>query len=226
AQIIIAAVILLLVNIAQGETLADYEFNDLTDSASARDLAKHPWNSTITVKNGQAVFDGSGFYYAGSGADLIQSQSFTCETIFSVSRMQRNNLVSEAGYTDQGWELYTTPAGQISFSLARTATSSRYYNFTNVALTVGASYYLAAAVDTSALSESTVTVTLYLKNLTDDGEIQTFSVTRTDQDAIHNSAIGLCVGGRYYNSNTYMDGTVDRVRLSAGALSQDRLLKH
>jgi hypothetical protein len=224
---IVAAVILFLVNIAHGGTLADYEFNDLTDSASTYDLAKAPWNSTVTVTNGQAVFDGSGFYYAGAGADLIQSQSFTCETVFSISQTgMRHELVAEEAWNDRGWALYVGANNGITLSLAKNSTTSRYYNLSiggvsSNLIESGKSYYVAAAIDTSRVADDkTAKVTFYLQNLTDGGELLTFIATDAynQQDAIYNPSVGLCIGGNHYQSNTYMKGTVERVRLSEGVL--------
>jgi hypothetical protein len=223
-------------SISWGSVLADYEFNDLTDSASTYDLAKAPWNSTVTVTNGQAVFDGSGFYYTGNSSDLIQSQSFTGEALFSINQTgMRHGLLAEEAWNQKGWSLYVGANNGITLSLAKDSTASRYYNLSiggvsSNLIESGKSYYVAAVVDTSRVADDkTAIVTFYLQNLTDGGEMQTFTVTDTynQQTTIYNATnVGLSVGGNWYQSNSYMNGSIDRVRLSAGALSQDRLLKN
>jgi hypothetical protein len=92
-------------------------------------------------------------------------------------------------------------------------------------LTLGVDYFVAVSIDPGSLNAGADgTVTFYLKDLTNGGELQTVSATATGLSAFVDANNVITIGSAGTGAGSRWDGVIDEVRLSDAVLGGDQLL--
>jgi hypothetical protein len=161
-------------------------------------------------------------------------QDFTIEAFANLESAASNTLArsvaAQYGFnnTNLAWRLLITGEGSglgprnLVLQLSSNGVGSGNVNLdSNFQLQFGIDYYVAAAVD---ITPSNTTVTFYLKDITNSGELLSASVNG-NITALFDSTAPFHIGGSGTSTtDTFFDGSIDEVRLSDLALSASELL--
>jgi hypothetical protein len=214
--------------IAPATTIAHWQFNDLTDSSgNGHNLTNT--NSSTTLSGGKANFTGSGTgLMSAADSAAWDDISFTVESTFTFTTPSTAGISTLAAHlsntTGRQW-LFGTNTANVPVLLLREAGGTTEINFASSfgALTSGNTYYFGAAIDLAA-SNPADRVTLYFRDLTNDGAFltQNFSTTIT---SLENSSALLSIGSTSHDApSSRLTGAIDELRFSDTKLGPNDLL--
>ena len=205
--------------IAPATTIAHWNFNDLTDSSGNGHNLTNTNGSATDITGGVADFSGSGSGLL-SAADHAawDDTSFTIESVFTFETPSTSTISTIAAHlsntTGRQW-LFGMSTANVPYFLMREAGASGEVNFTSSfgALSNNTTYYFAAAIDLTA-SNPADRVTLYLRDITNNGTLITdnFSTTIT---SLQGSSAPLSIGSTSHDApSSRFNGSIDEIRFS------------
>lgn len=192
----------------------------------------NPVPSNNLTNNSAADFAGTGDYLRNSALSSTPTSDFTVETLvhwensannkesFSDVIVSTRDAASTLGFFLQirtdGFN-GTDPNGELFLSFFD-GTDNRFVN-SGFSPAPDTDYYLAAAADMAGGE-----ITFYIKDLTNNGELQALNVPHSGVGPLHTAGI-LEIGSSNISADGFdFDGLIDEIRISNSYLTVDELL--
>ncbi|MFA9478843.1 LamG domain-containing protein [Phycisphaerales bacterium AB-hyl4] len=169
-----------------------------------------------------ASFDGGGYFSLSDTSDFEITNQMTIEAYVNRSSMVGTRFLAAHNTTsgnNRSWFFGVTNAGQLRFGSSADGVGSTNQNSTFASedtLEAGKDYYVAAVYNAG-------TVTFWVQNLTDDGELASSVVTGYEA-SLYDADSTFLIGNWNNGSATSWEGLIDEVRLSNTALNENQLL--
>lgn len=196
----------------------------------------------IPYRDGQAVIidpDEMSLRLSAKSDVLKHGPSFTVESCFQIRSVYDSGSVRtiaakwDGAKPNPGWSFGVTGKGSRRkpqtlvlqlFGDGNGESVREAALFSDQHVELNTPYFAAVAVTPATAGADSGTATFYLKNLANDDEpMQVATVTHSISSDVSNS-VPLSLGFRTASKDSFFDGLLDDVRLSAGALSVDQLL--
>jgi hypothetical protein len=180
---------------------------------------------------GATTNEASRTFLRAADADAFTSNTVTVEALVNFAqRPTTNTLVFVAGhFTSTGNQrgyamIVNNQSNLLGVALSADGANATQY-FSDFTIANGKDYYFGVSINLTAATAQERSVTFFLQNLTDGGELLSQTVTGISQSALFNAASAFGIGAQGNgNSSENWSGLIDEVRVSNVALSANQLL--